>query len=331
MVRVPARSLIIAACFALVHAADTDSSTGEKRVIAGFKPSLALAVVGLVLFGLVTVVHWIHFFRNGLKRYMLTLTIGMTCMTVGFVMRIIYAGNDTSLGLYILQTMFILLSPCAFLANDYVLLCRLANAFGPDVADQALLIRPSRIVKIFVWSDVITFWLQACGGGMSAASGSIASLGHDVALVGLVLQLVSFGLFTALLVVFGFRIRRLSLNMRTMITPLHLGRYRVWSKDPVSDWRLLWVVLALTCIGILIRSTFRIVEYAQGYSGYLATHEGYFYALDALPLLLSMATFTYVWPTRVIDGAARLDSSDAFASPYGGGEFKLGEWQPREE
>lgn len=50
-----------------------------------------------------------------------------------------------------------------------------------------------------------------------------------------------------------------------------------------------------------VRSFFRIAEYAQGYFGYLATHEGYFYALDALPIFLCIACFTVFWPPIIFD------------------------------
>lgn len=60
---------------------------------------------------------------------------------------------------------FILLSPCLFLAQDYMLLPRLARWLD---AEASLFLRPSRIVKIFVWSDVLTFLLQAGGGGLTA-------------------------------------------------------------------------------------------------------------------------------------------------------------------
>lgn len=51
-----------------------------------------------------------------------------------------------------------------------------------------------------------------------------------------------------------------------------------------------------TAIGILIRSGYRIAEYAQGYDGTLRTTEAYFYALDSLPLFLAIAVWTVVWP-----------------------------------
>ncbi|KAF7374493.1 RTA-like protein [Mycena sanguinolenta] len=51
--------------------------------------------------------------------------------------------------------------PCLFLATDYILLSHLARSFDKEVSDRCLLIRYSRVTKIFVWSDIITFLLQA--------------------------------------------------------------------------------------------------------------------------------------------------------------------------
>jgi hypothetical protein len=69
--------------------------------------------------------------------------------------------------------------PCAFLATDYMLLARLASTFDTQVSERCLLIRASRLAKLFVCSDVITFLLQAAGGGLMS-SGSMASMGNKV-------------------------------------------------------------------------------------------------------------------------------------------------------
>ncbi|BGP01328.1 hypothetical protein RTG_01198 [Rhodotorula toruloides ATCC 204091] len=271
-----------------------------ELIIAGYLPSVPLSVVGLVFFGLSTLVLWTHFFRSTHARYMLVLTIGMLCMTLGFVFRILYHGNPATLGMYILQTMFILLSPCAFLAMDYMLLGRLARALG-DEATNCLFIRPTLISKLFITSDVITFLLQASGGGMSAGnSDGMRKLGPKLALVGLILQLISFGIFTLLLLVWGLRVQK---RLPRPIPRFRFSAFSMFSKQPVEDWRPLFWVMCLTCVGIIVRSTFRIVEYSEGYYGYLATHEGYFYLLDALPLWLAMSLYCYFYPARFIDGA----------------------------
>jgi hypothetical protein len=51
--------------------------------------------------------------------------------------------------------------PCAFLAADYVILSRLSRHLGDDtVGQECLIIRPSLLVKLFCWSDGLTFFLQ---------------------------------------------------------------------------------------------------------------------------------------------------------------------------
>lgn len=53
-----------------------------------------------------------------------------------------------------------------------------------------------------------------------------------------------------------------------------------------------------------IRSIYRVLEYTQG--DHLATHEVYFYMLDTLPLWVSMTTYVFVWPPRVLKGSRQL-------------------------
>lgn len=42
---------------------------------------------------------------------------------------------------------------------------------------------------------------------------------------------------------------------------------------------------------------------SRSYGSYLATHEGYFYALDALPLLCATSAFVFLWPERCLSEA----------------------------
>lgn len=70
--------------------------------------------------------------------------------------------------------------PCAFLATDYMLLVRLANTLDDKLRRRCLPIHPSYIVRLFVGSDITTFLLQGCGGGLTAIGGSIGNVGDKV-------------------------------------------------------------------------------------------------------------------------------------------------------
>lgn len=67
--------------------------------------------------------------------------------------------HPESLPLYIVQNLFVVLSPCGFIAGEYVLLGRLAIWLK---ADQHMLVPPRKITLVFVLSDVSTFFIQVC-------------------------------------------------------------------------------------------------------------------------------------------------------------------------
>lgn len=70
----------------------------------------------------------------------------------------------------------ILLSPCAFIAQDYYVLPHLAEHIG---AHDCLLLRARLIGRIFLTSDCITFVVQLAGSAMGA-SVDLASTGEKV-------------------------------------------------------------------------------------------------------------------------------------------------------
>lgn len=112
---------------------------------------------------------------------MLVICISTTLMAIGFAVRIPEKSNPYSVGLYIAMTFFTLLSPCGFLAQDYMIIPRLASHLG---AEDCLFLSSRKIVRIFVWSDGITFFLQASGGGLTASDKpGNQNLGHWVSLL----------------------------------------------------------------------------------------------------------------------------------------------------
>ncbi|KDN47510.1 hypothetical protein RSAG8_03650, partial [Rhizoctonia solani AG-8 WAC10335] len=193
-----------------------------------------------------------------------------------------------SKGIYIAEYLFVVLSPCAFLAADYILLGRLVEHLN---AGQYLFIRPDRVMKIFLVSDLFTFAVQACGGGMSTTNDlDKLRIGQKLFLTGLALQLASFALFSALYIIFLIRIYKFAPE--------------IWHQEPPVPWHRNWKTLAaalgLSCVGILIRSVFRTIELSEGYRGYLATTESLFYGLDTYPLLVAVAIYVPFWPGRFI-------------------------------
>ncbi|GAA6042580.1 hypothetical protein JCM8097_003141 [Rhodosporidiobolus ruineniae] len=292
-------------------------SANEQAREKGIEVKAGPAAIFFVLYLLATLVQWFHYYRHPYRprAYMLNLTIGMTCMCIGFLLRI---KNN-----YAWQFLFTFLSPCAFLAADYTILKHLARALGPQISSTCLFLPPRAIVWVFLLSDLVTFCAQTAGTVMTIIGGEMLSVGQKIAIAGLVLQLLSFSLYTVLLFVFA---RRMSRNYPDSYHPPGAGGtlFKIRSKEPVNDVRLLVRVLGATCIGILIRSVFRLVEQADGFFGFIATHEAFFYLFDATPLWLSMVLFAFVWPTRYIAGAEEATKEAEVGGAWRGEGAELG-------
>ncbi|EPQ56237.1 RTA1 like protein [Gloeophyllum trabeum ATCC 11539] len=207
-------------------------------------------------------------------------------MAIGYFVRFAetYGSLDDSLGIYIIMDLLILCAPATFLAFNYIVYGRtIVQCIGREHS----IIRPERVARIFVISDISTFFLQASGGGLTAMN-SLAKLGNDIVLVGLILQALSYVFFIFVAVRAHRSVVRSS--------PRSSVHKEAW-------WRVLWV-LYFSSIFVLIRCIYRIVEFAQGYDGYLVTHEVYFYCLDALPLLIAISVYIPFWPSKYLSRAS---------------------------
>lgn len=80
-----------------------------------------------------------------------------TVMSVGFFMRIPMAMNPDSLPIFMVQQLFTLLPPAAYLAFNYILYGR----FIVNCVDRRYSwIKPEKVARYFVISDITTFLIQ---------------------------------------------------------------------------------------------------------------------------------------------------------------------------
>lgn len=175
--------------------------------------------------------------------------------------------NTADLGLYCIQSIFILLGPVFFAASIYMTLGRIIRSIG---GEKYSIIRINWLTKVFVASDVISFLVQGTGSGMMAME-SMGNTSKAITIVGLVIQLVMFGLFIVTSVIFEKRMDRFSSDARS------------------SSWKKHHYALYAVSGLIMVRSIFRVAEYAMGQKGYLLTHEWSLYIFDSLLMFAVMA------------------------------------------
>ncbi|KAE8537618.1 hypothetical protein D1P53_006327 [Cryptococcus gattii VGV] len=204
--------------------------------------------------------------------------------------------------------MFILLSPCAFLAELYILVPRMSISLD---ADDCLIINRKAIVALFITGDIITVLAQIAGTALQATFGELINIGVKCTLGGLLVQLACFGFFFTILIMFGIRLGR-----------KHGQRPR-WGQDSFRDtincrarhWETLYYALIFSIrltngqIIMKIRTIYRVIEYAGGTKGPLAENEACFYILDTIPMLFLVGIFVFVWPPRCIEEPNGITSS----------------------
>lgn len=78
-------------------------------------------------------------------------------MSLGFFVRIAVNYAPSSHGVFIIQNLFVITSPAAFLAFNYILYGRF---IVHCVSREYSWIKPERVALIFVLSDITTFLIQ---------------------------------------------------------------------------------------------------------------------------------------------------------------------------
>ena len=234
-----------------------------------------------------------------------------------------------------MQALLILVAPALFAASIYIILGRIILLVD---GERYSLVRQKWLTKVFVAGDVFSFLVQSGGklwiesptidrklilrcvtGGGIQAKGTLDAqkLGEKLILGGLFVQLLFFAFFVIVAGVFHHRLvndRPLknrsgpssSVNKarKHRHVPSSSSATQVQASVSRTDiavlpWKRHLYILYFTSALILVRSLFRVIEYIQGHSGYLLSHEVYLYVFDALLMLLVMVSFNWIHPSQV--------------------------------
>ncbi|OKL63501.1 hypothetical protein UA08_01558 [Talaromyces atroroseus] len=246
-----------------------------------YNPSISAAVIFILLFLAATLLHLYQLFRTR-AWFLIPFIVGGFFEWIGYVGRAISHTQtpDWTLGPYLLQTLLLLVAPALFAASIYMELGRIILLID---GESHALIKKKWLTKIFVCGDVLSFLMQAAGGGIQASGTASALLtGSHIIVGGLFIQLIFFGFFIFVAVHFDLNMKRYP-TQRALTLP----------------WRKHLGAMYATSLLIMVRSIFRVVEYLQGFDGYILEHEAFLYVFDALLMFLVMAVFIVVHPSEI--------------------------------
>ena len=118
---------------------------------------------------------------------------------------------------------------------------------------------------------------------MASSDASTSNLGSHIILAGLLIQILIFGFFVSVSVVFQRR-------MSVILTSRSYNRSLPWKKY--------LYILYITCGFIMFRSIVRVAEFVEGFEGEILTHEVFLFIFDAVPMLAVMVIFNFWYPSN---------------------------------
>ncbi|KAL7783449.1 RTA1 domain-containing protein [Trichoderma ceciliae] len=281
----------------------SDSSSTGGFVLYHYYPNKGAAGAFVALFALSALAHLYKLVRYRVW-YFILFIVGLIFEAVGYLGRGISAGESPNwtTGPYILQSLTLLLGPTLLAASIYMTLGRLIRLLH---ADTYSLIRTRWLTKVFLFGDVSSFFMQSAGGGMlaNAKTKSAVDLGENIITGGLIFQVIIFGFFMIVTCVFHRRIMRAP-------TPTSL--------TIAVPWQHFLYVLYAASILIMVRSVFRIAEFASGYSGPLQSSEAYIYIFDATLMFITSGLFIIWHPSSIMvpESKGSIPLSDSVSYSY---------------
>ncbi|KAF4950573.1 hypothetical protein FSARC_13141 [Fusarium sarcochroum] len=252
-----------------------------------YDPSLPAAVIFFVAFFISGLFHAWQVAK--LKSwYFIPFVVGCAVEAFGCVGRAINANEGAggwTKGPFIIQSMLLLLGPPFYAASIYMVLGRLIQLLE---AGRYSMVRLSWLTKIFLFGDVASIVVQGIGGGILSGAEDAAGRdrGEAIIIAGLWIQLIFFGFFIFVTIMFHRRIHRKP-------TPASL--------KVQTPWKTLLTVLYLSSGLIMGRSIFRVIEYVMGKDGPLMSNEAYLYVFDVLLMLAVTVSFNIVHPSAIIN------------------------------
>ncbi|KAJ6441826.1 RTA1 like protein [Purpureocillium lavendulum] len=256
-----------------------------------YVPSKAAAILFTILFLIATVfVIWRMVRTKTL--FSIAFTIGgrnAVVEVIGYAARAVSEDKTDQLGPFIVQSVLLLVAPALFAASIYMVLGRLMRSIH---GERHSIIPVRWLTRAFVAGDIFSFLVQSSGAGLMANSSFSQKTAQNIILAGLLIQIVMFGLFAATAVIFDVRMRR-------------------WPSGASAEggsgarWKqVLWMLYAVSAL-IMVRSVFRVIEYAMGKDGYLLGHEWTLYIFDAVLMLAVMALYGWIYPGELSQAAVK--------------------------
>ncbi|SCW02247.1 LAFE_0F02234g1_1 [Lachancea fermentati] len=290
----------------------------SESFYSGMVPNLRFNITMAVIFGILWLFHVVMGVWTKQYWFWVAFTCACTLEVLGYVGRALSHNDVMNMNDFLLQIICLTIAPVFTMGGIYYQLAKLIEIYGHKFA---LLSSPMAYSYIFICCDIVSLVVQAVGGGMAGMAVSQHTNGAEgdhIFVAGLAIQVASMSIFLFLWFHLLYKIfietrmkhvgaQKFSWALLKIsqdeIDYMYRPKYEFLRRNP-RRWTFHWFTLALTAavIFVFVRCIYRVIELAEGWSGYLITHEWYFIILDAVMMSCATLILSFFHPGFAFEG-----------------------------
>ncbi|KAI0443801.1 parasitic phase-specific protein PSP-1 [Xylaria telfairii] len=245
-----------------------------------YRPSLAANITFIVIHSTLMLVHLGLGLRLGNWWFSGGMVAGCMSNIIGYGGRVLLWQNPFSFAGFLLQIILVGSAPVFYTAAIYVTITMTVKKLDESLSR----IKPKLYYLIFIFCDIFALTLQAVGGAVSTVSSGSNAAGVNLALTGLIFQVVTMLAFVGLLADYLIRYFR-GKPAGSVSTPL----------------KLFLASLSVAILLILVRCAYRVAELSEGYDGTLFHNEPLFIGLEGVLIVLAVVALITGHPGLVFN------------------------------
>ncbi|KAG2139806.1 RTA1-domain-containing protein [Suillus bovinus] len=254
-----------------------------------YVPTEWVCIFFLTAYSISTAIHMGQALRYKLWWMIPTVTFAGILEIFGWSCRLWSSQSPELLRPFEMQLFGTILAPTPLVAAYFIIFGRITIHFGPQFSR----LTPNMYIIVFFSLDTICLTIQAVGSVFAAEAVNeykSPTLGGNIMLGGISAQLFAIWVYLGLAAEFFLR-RKYNAPFRRQVIKFGKGQ-RSMSKDV----QCMIYALGFCTICIIIRSVYRTVELADGWSGTVISTESYFNWLDGGFVVVAMYTLNVIHP-----------------------------------
>jgi hypothetical protein len=251
----------------------------------GYNPALGTGITFCIIFGAFMLLHLGLTLKS--KRWWCIVTVvGALVELFGWIGRAMSghdnSGDQAAGNSFLLQIVCLTIAPAFFSATIYGLFVLIVDRVAPTGSR----FNPRKLTYFFVGCDITSLVLQAAGGGMASGATTVSAnkQGTHIMVAGIAFQLCAMIVFSGIGLDYLLACRKAGVPA------------------PPRGLRCCIGGVVVASVMVIIRGIYRTAELAQGWNGYLITHEAYFLGLDAVPMVVCLAALAAAHPMFTVTG-----------------------------